>query len=140
MRISEIMSRDVEVARPEDSIQDVARKMKEIDSGVIPVCDGERLQGMITDRDIVVRAVSEGRSFQTPVTDVMTTDVEYCYEDDDIRAAADKMAELQVRRLAVLDRDQRLVGIVSLGDIAQQGKDKTTGQALEEISEPTRHV
>lgn len=140
MRINEIMSRDVQVARPQDTIQDVARRMKEIDSGAIPVCDGQRLQGMITDRDIVIRAVSEGRSFQTPVTDVMTTDVEYCYEDDDIGAAADKMAELQVRRLAVLDRDQRLVGIVSLGDIAQQGKDKTTGQALEEISEPTRHV
>ena len=140
MRISEIMSRDVEVASPQDSIQDVARKMKDIDAGSIPVCDGQRLQGMITDRDIVLRAVCEGRSFQTPVTDVMTTDVEYCYEDDDISAAADKMAEHQLRRLAVLDHDQRLVGIVSLGDIAQQGKDKTTGQALEEISEPNRHV
>jgi CBS domain-containing protein len=140
MRISEIMSRDVEVARPDETIQDVARKMKDIDSGVIPVCDGQRLQGMVTDRDIVVRAVSEGRSFQTPVTDVMSSDVEYCYEDDDIGEAADKMARLQIRRLAVLDHDQRLVGIVSLGDIAQQGKDKTTGQALEEISEPNRHV
>jgi len=140
MRISEIMSRDVEVARPQDSIQSVARKMKDIDTGVIPVCDGERLQGMVTDRDIVLRAVSEGRSFETPVTEVMTAEVEYCYEDDDIAEAADKMAELQVRRLAVLDRSERLVGIVSLGDIAQQGKDKTTGQALEEISEPSRHV
>ena len=140
MKISEIMSRDVEVARPQDSIQDVARKMKTIDSGVIPVCDGERLKGMVTDRDIVLRAVSEGRSFATPVEDVMTAEVEYCYEDDDIAEAADRMAELQVRRLAVLDRNQRLVGIVSLGDIAQQGKDKTTGQALEEISEPNRHV
>lgn len=139
MRINEIMSRDVEVARPQDTIQDVARKMREIDSGAIPVCDGDKVQGVITDRDIVIRAVSEARSFDTPVTDVMTPDVEYCYEDDDIAAAADKMAELQVRRLIVLDRDQRLVGIVSLGDIAQQGKDKTTGQALEEISEPNRH-
>ena len=140
MKISEIMSRDVRVARPEETIQDVARTMKDIDAGVVPVCDGEKLQGMITDRDIVIRAVSEGRSFATPVSELMTTDVEYCYEDDDIAAAADRMAELQVRRLAVLDHDQRLVGIVSLGDIAQQGKDKTTGQALEEISEPTRHV
>ncbi|MCR5872939.1 CBS domain-containing protein [Phenylobacterium sp. J426] len=139
MRINEIMSRDVETARPQDTIQDVARKMREIDSGVIPVCDGDKVQGMVTDRDIVIRAVSEARSFDTPVTDVMTADVEYCYEDDDITAAADKMAELQVRRLIVLDHDQRLVGIVSLGDIAQQGKDKTTGQALEEISEPNRH-
>lgn len=140
MKISEIMSRDVEVARPEDSLQHVARMMKDIDTGVIPVCDGQRLKGMITDRDIVLRAVSEARSFETPVSEVMTSDVEYCYEDDDIVEAADKMAELQIRRLAVLDHDQRLVGIVSLGDIAQQGKDKTTGQALEEISEPNRHV
>ncbi|WP_309089352.1 CBS domain-containing protein [Phenylobacterium sp.] len=139
MRINEIMSRQVEVARPQDTIQDVARKMREIDAGVIPVCDGDKVQGMVTDRDIVVRAVSEARSFDTPVSEVMTADVEYCYEDDDIAQAADKMAELQVRRLVVLDRDQRLVGIVSLGDIAQQGKDKTTGQALEEISEPNRH-
>ena len=140
MRIGEIMSRDVEVARPQDSIQDVARRMKEIDAGAIPVCDGERLKGMVTDRDIVLRVVSEGRSFDTSAADVMTAEVEYCYEDDDIAEAADRMAELQVRRLAVLDHDQRLVGIVSLGDIAQQGKDKTTGQALEEISEPNRHV
>ncbi|MFN3585133.1 CBS domain-containing protein [Phenylobacterium sp.] len=139
MRINEIMSRDVERASPRDTIQEVARKMRDIDSGVIPVCDGDKVQGMVTDRDIVLRAVSEGRSFATPVSEVMTSDVEYCYEDDDITAAADKMAELQVRRLAVLDRDRRLVGIVSLGDIAQQGKDKTTGQALEEISEPNRH-
>lgn len=140
MRISEIMSRDVKVARPQDTIQDVARRMVEIDAGVMPVCDGDRLQGMVTDRDIVVRAVSEGRSFQTPVSEVMTPDVECCYEDDDIGEAADRMAELQVRRLAVLDRDKRLVGIVALGDIARQAKDKTTGQTLEEISEPNRHV
>lgn len=140
MRISEIMSRDVKVARPQDTIQDVARRMVEIDAGVMPVCDGDQLQGMVTDRDIVVRAVSEGRSFQTPVSEVMTPDVECCYEDDDIGEAADRMAELQVRRLAVLDRDKRLVGIVALGDIARQAKDKTTGQTLEEISEPSRHV
>jgi CBS domain-containing protein len=140
MKIAEIMSRDVEVVRPEESVQDVARKMADIDSGAIPVCDGARLKGMITDRDIVLRIVSEGRSFATPASEVMTAEVEYCYEDDDIGSAADKMAELQIRRLAVLDHDQQLVGIVSLGDIAQQGKDKTTGQALEEISEPNRHI
>jgi CBS domain-containing protein len=138
MQIQEIMSRNVETARPDQSIQDVARKMRDIDSGAIPVCDGDKLRGMVTDRDIVLRAVCEARSFDTPVSEVMSADLEYCYEDDDITAAADKMAELQVRRLVVVDRDKRLVGIVSLGDIAQQGKDKTTGQALEEISEPTR--
>jgi CBS domain-containing protein len=140
MRISEIMSRDVRVARPQDSIQSVARQMAEIDAGSIPVCDGERLQGMVTDRDIVVRAVSEGRSFETAVSEVMTSDVEYCYDDDDIGDAADRMAELKVRRLPVVDRDKRLVGIVALGDIAQRAKDKTTGQTLEEISEPERRV
>jgi CBS domain-containing protein len=140
MRIGEIMSRDVTVARPDDTIQTVARRMAEIDSGAIPICDGDGLRGMVTDRDIVVRAVSEGRSFETPVSEVMTAEVEYCYEDDEIGDAADKMAELQVRRLAVLDRDRRLVGIVALGDIARQAKDKTTGQTLEEISEPKRHV
>lgn len=138
MRIHEIMSRDVKTARPDEAIQDVARKMRDVDTGAIPVCDGDKLHGMITDRDIVLRIVTEARSFDTPASEVMTVDVEYCYEDDDITAAADKMAELQIRRLAVVDRDKRLVGIVSLGDIAQQGKDKTTGQALEEISEPTR--
>jgi CBS domain-containing protein len=138
MRISEIMSRDVKVASPQDTIQDVARRMRDIDSGVIPVCDGQKLQGMVTDRDIVIRAVSEGRSFSTPVSEVMTPDVEYCYDDDEVKDAADRMAELQVRRLPVLDHDQRLVGIVALGDIAREGKDKTTGQTLEEISEPDR--
>jgi len=138
MKISEIMSQDVTVARPQDSLQSVAKQMAAIDAGSIPVCDGERLQGMITDRDIVIRAVSEGRSFDTAVSEVMTADVEYCYDDDDIGAAADKMAELQVRRLPVLNREQRLVGIVALGDIARQAKDRTTGQTLEEISEPSR--
>ena len=139
MRISEIMSRDGEGARPDDTIQDVARKMRDLDTGAIPICEGDEVRGMVTDRDIVLRAVSEARSCETPVTEVMTAEIEYCYEDDDIAAAADKMAQLQVRRLIVLDEDRRLVGIVSLGDIAQQGKDKTTGQALEEISEPSRH-
>jgi CBS domain-containing protein len=140
MKISEIMSRDVAVARPDETIQSVARRMVQIDAGVIPVCDGERLKGVVTDRDIVVRAVSEGRSFETPVSEVMTSDVEYCYEDDDISEAADRMAELQVRRLAVLDRDKRLVGIVALGDVARQAKDRVTGQTLEEISEPSRQA
>ena len=136
MKISEIMSRDVEVARPADTIQSVAKQMVDTDAGSIPVCDGVTVLGMVTDRDIVVRAVSEGRSFDTPVSEVMTANIEYCYDDDDITEAADKMAELQLRRLVVLDQDKRLVGIVALGDIARQGKDKTTGQALEEISAP----
>ncbi len=136
MKISEIMSRDVAVARPGDSIQDVAKQMVAKDAGSVPVCDGTTVLGMVTDRDIVIRAVAEGRAFETPVADVMTPHIEYCYDDDDITAAADKMAEFQLRRLVVLDRSKKLVGIVALGDIARQGKDKTTGQALEEISAP----
>lgn len=138
MRVNEVMSRDVQVARPQDSIQSAARRMAEIDVGSLPVCDGERLQGMITDRDIVVRAVCEGRGYDTPLIEVMTSKVEYCFEDDDLGDAADKMAEAQIRRLPVLNRDHRLVGILSLGDIAGRVKDKTAGQTLEEISEPTR--
>ncbi len=137
MRVSEAMSRDVAVARPEDSIQTVARRMAEIDVGSLPVCDGEKLQGMITDRDIVVRALAEGRSFETPVREVMTAEVEYAFADDDLDEAADKMAEAQIRRLPVIDQDRRLVGILALGDLTGKVKDKTAGQTLEEISEPS---
>lgn len=140
MQVREIMSRDVKVARPTDTIQSAAKCMNEIDAGSLPVCDGQTLQGMLTDRDIALRAVGEGRSFETPVAELMTGDVEYCFEDDDVRAAADQMAELQVRRLPVVDRDKRLVGILSLGDIALNAKDKTTGQTLEEISEPSHRA
>lgn len=138
MRVSEIMSRDVQVAHPTDTIQSAAKRMSQIDAGALPVCDGETLAGMVTDRDIVIRAVGEGRSFETPISEVMTDEVEYCFDDDDIGEAADLMAQLQVRRLPVVDREKRLVGIVSLGDIAMSAKDKTTGQTLEEISEPTK--
>jgi CBS domain-containing protein len=136
MRVSEAMSRDVQVARPNDSIQAAARRMAEIDVGSLPVCDGEKLQGMITDRDIVVRALAEGRSFDTPVSEVMTAEVEYAYADDDLDEAADKMAEAQIRRLPVIDQDRRLVGILALGDVTGKVGDKTAGQTLEEISEP----
>ena len=137
MRVSEAMSRDVAVARPEDSIQSVARQMAQIDVGSLPVCDGQRLQGMVTDRDIVVRAIAEGRSFETPISEVMTSEVEYVYADDDLDEAADKMAEAQIRRLPVVDEDRRLVGILALGDLTGKVKDKTAGATLEEISEPS---
>jgi CBS domain-containing protein len=140
MKVSEVMSRDVRVARPEDTIQSAARQMGEIDAGSLPVFDGETLKGMVTDRDIAVRAVGEGRSFDTPVAEVMTAKVEYCFEDDDIGEAAGQMARSQIRRLPVLDRAQRLVGILALGDIAGRAKDKTTGQTLEEISQPARQA
>lgn len=140
MKVSEIMSRDVQVARPEDSIQSVAQRMKEIDVGSLPVCDGDRIQGMVTDRDITIRAVAEGRSFESAVADIMTPEIEFVFDDEDAGEAADRMADAQVRRLPVVDRDKRLVGIVALADLTGRVKDKTAGQTLEDISEPTRAI
>src|ERR687883_714396 len=112
MRVSEAMTRDVRVASPEQSIREAARIMAEIDAGVMPVREGDRLVGMITDRDIAVRAVAEGKGPDTPIREVMTEDVKYCFEDDDTGDVARNMAEIQVRRLPVLTREKRLVGIV----------------------------
>lgn len=118
MRIAEIMSRDVRVARPADSIQRAARIMAEIEAGALPVGEDDRLVGMLTDRDIAVRAVAAGLGPECPVREVMTHDVKYVYEDETIDDLARNIAILQVRRLPVLSRDKRLVGIVSLSDLA----------------------
>ena len=138
MKIRDVMSRDLEVARPEDTLQAVAERMASADIGSLPVVDGERLVGMITDRDIAVRAVAKGLDGQTPVGQVMSGKAICCDVDDDLSDVSDKMAEAQVRRLPVLDGGQKLVGIVALGDLALQDKDKRTGQTLEQISEPSR--
>ena len=118
MRIAEIMSRDVRVARPTETIQHAARVMAEIEVGVLPVGEDDRLVGMLTDRDIAVRAVAAGLGPDCPVREVMTRDVKYVYEDETIDDLARNIAILQVRRLPVLSRDKRLVGIVSLSDLA----------------------
>lgn len=136
MKISEVMSRDIEVASPTDSIQSVAQKMAQMDVGALPVCDGRRIQGMVTDRDITVRAVAQGISPDSPVSQVMTGNLEYVMADDDLDRAADKMADHQIRRLPVIDENQQLVGIISLGDLAQEHRAKIVGRTLEEISEP----
>ena len=138
MKVADIMTRDVTVARPTDSIQAAARQMAQINVGSLPVCDGEKIKGMITDRDITVRAVAEGRSFDTLVTEVMSNEVEYCFDTDDADEAADKMAGSQIRRLPVVDKDKRLVGIVALADVALNLKDKPSGKTLEDISQPTQ--
>ncbi len=140
MKISDIMSRDVQVARPDDSIQSVAQRMKDIDVGSLPVCDGDRIQGIVTDRDIAIRAVAEGRSFASAISDIMTPEVEYVFDDDDAAEAADRMADAQIRRLPVVNRDKRLVGIIALADLTGKLKDKVAGQTLEDISEPTRSI
>lgn len=136
MKIADVMSRDVEVARPTDSIQSVAQKMAQLDVGALPVCDGRRIQGMVTDRDITVRAVAQGLSADQPISQVMTGNLEYVMASDDLDRAADKMADHQVRRLPVVDENKDLVGIIALGDLAQEHKAKVIGRTLEEISEP----
>lgn len=135
MKISECMSKDVKVCAPDDSIQDAARAMLEIDAGVLPVGENDRLVGMITDRDIAVRAVAEGRGPESKVRDTMTKEIRFCFEDEDTVEVAEHMADLKVRRLPVLNRDKRLVGIVSLGDLSLSDGD-ASGEALSEISEP----
>ena len=139
MKIRDCMSPQVTLCSPGDTIRDVARRMAETDTGIIPVSEGDRLVGMITDRDITIRAVGKGLPPKTPVKDVMTTEVRYCYEDDSMDDVLDNMGELQVRRLPVLNRDKRLVGIVSLSDLARD-RAANTAQALRRIAEETgRH-
>jgi CBS domain-containing protein len=138
MKIGQLMSKDVLVARPDESIRTVAEHMARVDIGSMPVCDGRRLLGMITDRDIVVRAVAFGRSADTTCGAIMSSDIKYCFEDDDVAEVCERMGEEQIRRIPVLDRNHQLVGIVSLGDLALEAKDRTAGRTLEQISRPTR--
>ena len=136
MRVAEVMTRDVRLIEPNQTIRDAARLMAEMDAGIMPVREGDRLVGMITDRDIAVRAVAQGRGPDTPVREVMTDEVKYCFEDEDTAAVERNMAEIQVRRLPVLTRDKRLVGIISLGDLAMSDKAAKVGAAVAGISQP----
>jgi CBS domain-containing protein len=136
MKVSEAMTTDVRIASPSQTIQEAARMMAELDAGVLPVGDNDRLVGMITDRDIAVRAVAQGMSADTPVSKVMSREVKYCFVDDEIDEVAHNMGDIQVRRLPVLNKDKRLVGIVSLGDIAMAEGPEPAGQAICGISEP----
>ena len=132
MRGKEIMTRDVELATPDDTIEHAAKIMASLDAGIVPVTDDDRLVGMNSDRDIAIRAVARGKGPGTRIGDVMTGEVKYCFEDQDIHEVTQNMGDIQVRRLPVMSREKRLVGIVSLGDIAFEG----TGRALGRISEP----
>ena len=136
MKVSEAMTCDVRVTSPDQSIREAARIMAEIDAGVLPVGEGDRLVGMITDRDIAVRAVAEGKGPDTPVREVMTQDVKYCFKDEDTDHVARNMADQQVRRLPVVNRDKRLVGILSLGDVAVMEGARPAGEALTGVSQP----
>src|SRR5262249_51835485 len=138
MQVKDVMTRGVECVRPDDTLQQAAQKMKNLDVGTLPVCDNDRLAGMLTDRDIVVRAVADGKDVrQARVRDAMSEGITYVFEDDDVDRAARLMRERQVRRVVVLNRDKRLVGIVSLGAPAvETGDDRLAGRTLEEVSEP----
>ncbi len=136
--VMDVMTRDVEIINPNDSLKDAAEKMRTLNVGPLPVCDGDRLKGIITDRDIVVRAVSQGMNpNDTHVSQAMTAEVEYVYEDEDISKVARKMKDEQIRRILVLNRDKRLVGIVSLGDLTEAMASEEAGETLESISEPS---
>jgi CBS domain-containing protein len=130
------MTRDVRVATPGQSIRDVAKIMGEIDAGAMPVAENDRMIGMITDRDIAIRAVAQGKGPDTPVRDVMSTDkVLYCYDDEELDQVAKNMGDVQVRRLPVVNREKRLVGIVSLADLANRER-KAAGKAVSGVSKP----
>ena len=136
MRVSEAMTREVRVANPGQSIREVAKIMAEIDAGAMPVGDNDRLVGMITDRDIAIRAVALGKGPDTPVRDVMSTEqVLFCYEDEELDHVAKNMSEQQVRRLPVVNREKRLVGIVSLGNLAQR-EGRAANKAVKGVTKP----
>jgi len=136
MKVSEVMTSDVQIVKPDQTIREAAGFMLRADAGSIPVCDGERLQGMITDRDIAVRAVAEGLGPDTPVTQVMTSDIIYAYDDDAVEDVVAQMSRAQIRRMPVVSRDdKRLVGIVSIGDLSDAGEHDMAALALDGITE-----
>ena len=139
MQVNNVMTRGAECTRPDATLHEAAARMKALDVGALPVCDNDRLVGMLTDHDITVRSVSDGHDPRSDhVRDAMTPGVFYCFEDQDVTEAAELMKAKQVRRLPVLNRDKRLTGIVSLGDLAvEAGDKKLAGAALEGVSEPS---
>jgi CBS domain-containing protein len=136
MKVSEVMTRDVQTIRPDQRVQEAASFMLSADAGSIPVTDGDRLIGMITDRDIAVRGVAKGYGPDTPVRELMSDDIICAREDDDVDDVASRMSEAQVRRLPVIDQNERLCGIVSLGDLSREADEDAANEALEGVSEP----
>jgi CBS domain-containing protein len=134
--IREVMTGDVQLARPDQSIRDAASLMASADVGSLPVSENDRLVGMITDRDMATRAIAKGLGCDTPVRDVMSTAIKYCHDDEQVTDVARNMAELGIRRMPVVDRDKRLVGIVALSNIAQSGNQKASESLLEGVAQP----
>jgi CBS domain-containing protein len=136
MKIRDAMTPDVRTVGAEATIREAARLMAETDVGALPVAAGDRLAGMVTDRDIAVRAIAIGKGPDTTVGEVMTHEVLYCFDDDEVADVCENMADMQIRRLPVVNSDKRLVGIVSLADIADADATKAAGEALEGITRP----
>jgi CBS domain-containing protein len=136
MKVSEVMTREIETVAPDQPVQRAASCMLSADAGSIPVTEGDRLVGMITDRDIAVRGIAKGYGPDTPVRELMTDDLVIVRVDDDVEDAASKMSDAQVRRLPVIDSDERLCGIVSLGDLARETDEGCAQEALEGVSQP----
>jgi CBS domain-containing protein len=138
MKIRDIMTSDVETVSPDTPLRDAAQRMRDTDTGFLPVGENDQLVGTLTDRDITIRAVAEGQDPNSAkVRDAMSENLVYCFDDQDSSEAAELMAEKQLRRLPILSRDKRLVGVVSLGDLATRtGDDDVVGQTVEDISEP----
>lgn len=136
MKISEVMTREVATVSPDQTAQEAASFMLKGDAGSIPVTEGEKLIGMITDRDIAVRGVARGHGPETPVRELMTSGLICARIDDDITDVATKMSEAQVRRLPVIDESERLVGIVSLGDLSRETAGESAHEAFEGVSQP----
>lgn len=139
MKIKEIMTKEVEIVHPGESLKDAARKMRVRDVGFLPICEGDQLIGVLTDRDIILRATADGMDPNASIErDLITAPIVYCYEDQDVETAAQLMEEHQIRRVAVVSRDDnRLVGVVSLGDISRNTNKNTSAQVLQSVSERT---
>ena len=136
MNVRDIMTTGVECITPSTTLEEAAQRMKSLDAGFLGVCDNDRLVGAVTDRDITIRGVAEGLPLDTPVEDIMTKDVFYCYDDDDVENAAQIMSKKEVKRLLILNRDKRLVGVVSIGDLSKvEGIQDVVGDTLKDISE-----
>jgi len=136
MRVAEVMSRHVHLASPDDNLQDVAKRMVSDDIGFMPVGENDRLVGTITDRDIVARAVAQGRDGRCKVREVMSSDVRFCYDDEEMDHVIQNLGDLQLRRLPVVNREKRLVGVVTLADAARKTDPAGAGAGLSEITSP----
>lgn len=138
MELRDIMTKHVHVVSPATTIREAAKQMRDLDTGFLPVCDEQAVIGLVTDRDIVVRALADGKDADSAVTSAMTETIVCMYEDDDVEEAAQVMEEKQIRRLIVLNRNQELAGIVSLADLSREvGDEELSGEILKNVSEPT---